>query len=395
VSLFFLLTATVVSVVAATIYTPSLPGIARDLDASATVAQWSVTVFAATFGLVQVWHGPASDRIGRWRVLHVSLWLFLLGTIVSGAAPSIGVLLLGRVLQGLGAAGLTVVPRAIASDSFVEPKRGRVFVYLSMATAVGATSAPLIGGWLDAWTGTWRTSFAVLALLLLVVLVLAVRRSPDMAGGRRDRPPGWRGAMADYRSLLQRRPILYTVLTGAFMRAGYFGFLTLTPFVLADAFALEVGAVGTAMMTLTAAFLVANTVVVRLTNRIAGHDLIVGGTIFALTAPLTMAIAAYSGATLFVGLILPLALYGFGQGIAMPIANATAVNADPRMAGAGASLLGFVGYLMGALGTFVAGLLAHDTAIPLAGFLAVTTMLALTFACCAQRAQDPIEEVGR
>ena len=72
-----------------------------------------------------------------------------------------------------------------------------------------------------------------------------------------------------------------------------------------------------------------------------------------------------------------MALFGFGYGFVVPVANALAVGTNPRMAGAGSSLLGFWAYTMGAGGTIAAGLLHHETALPLAILLAITTTGAL------------------
>ena len=104
----YLMVATMVSVVASTIYVPSLPSIAVDLQTSPALAQFSLTAFILTFGVVQLWHGPASDRLGRWRVLAGSLVLFVIGTAACALAPTIELLIAGRVLQGLGAAGVAV-----------------------------------------------------------------------------------------------------------------------------------------------------------------------------------------------------------------------------------------------------------------------------------------------
>ena len=142
----YLMVATMVSVVASTIYVPSLPSIAVDLQTSPALAQFSLTAFILTFGVVQLWHGPASDRLGRWRVLAGSLVLFVIGTAACALAPTIELLIAGRVLQGLGAAGVAVLPRAIARDSFSYADTARVFTYLSMAASLAATAAPLIGG---------------------------------------------------------------------------------------------------------------------------------------------------------------------------------------------------------------------------------------------------------
>ncbi|NQV81180.1 MAG: MFS transporter [Alphaproteobacteria bacterium] len=373
----YLMVATMVSVVAATIYVPSLPSIAADLGTSPTLAQFSLTAFVLTFGIVQLWHGPASDRLGRYRVLAGSLVVFIVGTAVCAVAPSIEVLIAGRMLQGLGAAGVGVLPRAIARDQFGHDASARVFTYLSMAASAAATASPVIGGGLEELTGSWRVSFVLLGLLAAWVLFLSARRAPFLAAGSIERPAGLRGYIADYWSLMRRAPFAFNVIGGGFLRTGFYAFIVSVPFVLTNMYDTSVAGVGVIMMTLTGAFLGANFIVVRIAHRFRPDTLVVAGTAISMLSPVALGLLTLTDAGPVVAVSLPVALFGFGNGFAIPMANALAVGADPRMAGAGSSLLGFWAYTMGAGGTVAAGLLAHDTALPLAILLAIATTGAL------------------
>ncbi|MDA0366790.1 MAG: MFS transporter [Proteobacteria bacterium] len=373
----YLMVATMVSVVAATIYVPSLPSIVADLGTSPTLAQFSLTAFVLTFGIVQLWHGPASDRLGRYRVLAGSLVVFIVGTAVCAVAPSIEVLIVGRMLQGLGAAGVGVLPRAIARDQFGHEASARVFTYLSMAASAAATASPVIGGGLEGLTGSWRLSFVLLGLFAAWVLFLSARRAPFLAAGSIERPAGLRGYIADYWSLMRRAPFAFNVIGGGFLRTGFYAFIVSVPFVLTNMYGTSVAGVGVIMMTLTGAFLGAYFIVVRIAHRFRPDTLVVAGTAISMLSPVALALLTLTDAGPVVAVSLPVALFGFGNGFAIPMANALAVGANPRMAGAGSSLLGFWAYTMGAGGTVAAGLLTHDTALPLAILLAIATTGAL------------------
>jgi DHA1 family bicyclomycin/chloramphenicol resistance-like MFS transporter len=378
VSVPFLMTMMLASIFAASIYVPSLPRIAREFAASPAGAQASLTAFVVTFGLTQLWHGPASDRLGRWRVLRLSLVVFLVGTAACAAAPTLEILIAGRVLQGLGAAGIAVLPRAIAQDAYGSTPRGtQVFVYLSMAAALGAAIAPLLGGWLDTLTDSWQASFVLLGFMGVGVLAMAARGAAQLAGASRDRPAGLRGVVRDCRTLMGHRSFAFSVIGGGAMRAGYFGFLTASPFLLTKAYGVAPTLIGALLAALTLSFLAANILVARLAKRFTPEWLSVWGAVFSLLAPIAMAAAALAHAGVIFGIAVPLALFGFGQGIAVPMSNILAVRTDPRMAGTAASLLGFWTHMLGAVGTLAASVLSYGDALPLAGLIGIAVIAAL------------------
>ena len=382
VSVPFLMTMMLVSIFAASIYLPSLPRIASEFAASPAAAQASLTAFVVTFGLMQLWHGPASDRLGRWRVLRLSLVVFLIGTAACALAPTLEILIAGRVFQGLGAAGIAVLPRAIAQDAYGSTPRGtQVFVYLSMAAALSAAIAPLLGGWLDSVTDSWQASFVLLGVLGVGVLAMAARGAGQLAGASMDRPAGLRGVARDWLTLMGHRNFAFSVMGGGAMRAGFFGVLTALPFLLTEAFGIGGSAapvlIGALMAALTLSFLAANIVVSRLIKRFSPQALSVWGAVISLLAPAAMAIAAQADADVVFGLAVPLALFGFGQGFCVPMSNILAVRTDPQMAGTAASLLGFWTHMLGAAGTLAASALSYRDTLPLAGLIGIAVLVAL------------------
>src|SRR5207245_1909495 len=105
-------------------YLPALPTIAADLHTTTAATQMTLMAFFIGFGLSQIVYGPASDMTGRKPPLYFGLSLFIVGAVGSGLSPSIGWLIAFRLVQGIGAASVLVVPRAVIGD---------------LHTAVGAT----------------------------------------------------------------------------------------------------------------------------------------------------------------------------------------------------------------------------------------------------------------
>ena len=117
-------------------YLPALPAVAADLGASAQAVQFTLTAFFAAFGVSQLVYGPLSDRFGRKPPLYVGLAIFLLGTLGCASAPTIGALVAARLVQGIGAATVMVVPRAIIRDLHSGPQATRLMAAVMLVISV-------------------------------------------------------------------------------------------------------------------------------------------------------------------------------------------------------------------------------------------------------------------
>jgi MFS family permease len=123
-----------------------LPAIGRNLDAGGAGLSWIVNGYLLPLSALLLLGGAAGDRFGRRRLLLLGVGLFALASLLCAGAPSLGWLIAGRVLQGIGAAMLMPNSLAILGASFSGEARGRAIgIWASVGAAAGAV-APLIGG---------------------------------------------------------------------------------------------------------------------------------------------------------------------------------------------------------------------------------------------------------
>src|SRR2546423_1918652 len=143
------------------LYLPSLPLLSRNLDASASLAQ--VTLSACLLGLAlgQVIAGPVSDALGRRRPLLVGLAVYALTSFLCVIAPSIFVLIVLRFMQGLAGATGIVIARSMARDMYSGTVAARFFSTLTVVSGLAPILAPLFGGMLLHFTN-WRGVFVAL-----------------------------------------------------------------------------------------------------------------------------------------------------------------------------------------------------------------------------------------
>jgi DHA2 family methylenomycin A resistance protein-like MFS transporter len=127
----------------ASIVAVALPGIAADLGASTTAQQWIVDAYVLVFAALLVTGGVLGDRRGRRAAFLLGLGLFAGGSLVCALAPSTGVLVAGRVLQGLGSPILVPASLGLVTLAYPEPAaRARAIGLWSIGSGAGLTLGP-------------------------------------------------------------------------------------------------------------------------------------------------------------------------------------------------------------------------------------------------------------
>ncbi|MFI6850719.1 MDR family MFS transporter [Streptomyces sp. NPDC050416] len=163
-----------VAILAGTVVSNALPRIIADLGASQSSYTWVVTAeLLAMTATVPLW-GKLSDLYNKKLLLQLSLGLFVVGSLLAGFSQDVGLLILSRVAQGIGAGGLTALAQVVMA-AIIPPRRlGKYAGIFGAVFAVGTVAGPLIGGVLvdTSWLG-WRwcffigVPFALLAIALL------------------------------------------------------------------------------------------------------------------------------------------------------------------------------------------------------------------------------------
>ncbi len=162
----------------ATVVGIALPAISRAFGSGVGTLQWVVTGYSLTLAAFLLLGGSLGDRFGRRKVFSVGVVWFALASACCGLAPDAGVLIIARVLQGVGGALLTPASLAILQASFRPADRPRAIGAWSGLGGLASAAGPLIGGYLIA-AGSWRFVFFINVPISIVVLAVAARHVPE------------------------------------------------------------------------------------------------------------------------------------------------------------------------------------------------------------------------
>jgi DHA2 family multidrug resistance protein len=168
--------ATFMEVLDTSIANVALPHISGNLSASADESTWVLTSYLVSNAIILPLSGWLSSLIGRKRFYMSCVALFTVSSFLCGLAPSLGILVLFRILQGVGGGGLQPSEQAILNDTFALEKRGMAFAVYGIAVVVAPTIGPWLGGWItDNFSWRWifyiNVPVGILSLLLTNWLV--------------------------------------------------------------------------------------------------------------------------------------------------------------------------------------------------------------------------------
>ncbi len=174
-----------------TVVALALPEIRGDVDASSEGLQWVMNGYLLTIAVLVVTAGRLGDMFGRKRVFLVGTAFFALGSVVSGAAGDQETLILGRVLQGVGAAPMLPLSLALVCNAFAAAEQPRALGIWAAVSAVALAIGPLAGGLLIELD--WRVIFWMnlpIAALGIAITVYAATESTDPGSGTKIDWPG-------------------------------------------------------------------------------------------------------------------------------------------------------------------------------------------------------------
>jgi DHA2 family methylenomycin A resistance protein-like MFS transporter len=203
-----------------TIVNVALPAIQHGIGGSLAGLQWVIDAYTLALAAIMLTAGSAADRIGARKVFAAGLTVFAAGSAACAAAPSLGVLIAARAVQGLGASALLPCSLALLVHQFPDPRaRARALGVWGAMGSLGVALGPVLGGALISLAG-WRSIFGVnvpVCVLTVVLLRRYVPESPLNPARRTD----VRGLVLGVGSLAG--------LTAGFITAGQHGWLSPLP----------------------------------------------------------------------------------------------------------------------------------------------------------------------
>src|SRR5450755_4191068 len=174
----------------------ALPYIGGNLGASTDQSTWILTSYLVSNAIVLPISGWFSNMLGRKRFFMTCLTIFTVSSLLCGFAPSLGAIIICRILQGAGGGGLQPLAQAILADSFPPEKRGLAFALYAVTVIVAPTIGPTLGGYITD-NYSWRWIFYVNVPIGLISLFLTNRLVEDPPFLKREQARR-RGIRADY-----------------------------------------------------------------------------------------------------------------------------------------------------------------------------------------------------
>ena len=361
-------------------YLPSIPAIGREFQVGPLAVQQTLSVFLFTFAFMMLFYGTLSDSFGRRPVILVALAVYTLGSLGAVFAPSFGVLLACRALQGLAAGAGSVIGQAIVQDRYAHDQAHaqRIMSHIMMVFGLAPAIAPILGGWLHVTFG-WRSTFMFLAGFGALMMLLVYRGLPESLP--KEQRHAFHGVAIARNYLMVLRKPQFLLLAMAVGMA--FGGLSLyigsaANFVLVI-LKLPETSFAWLFIPMIGGMTIGSAWGGKAASRIAPANMMWLG--FAIMAAGGVISASYNAlfVTAIPWAVIPLAIYTFGLAVAMPAIQVGALSLFPDNRGLASSMLAFIQMMLFAM---VSGLLApmlFDSALKLA--CGVLGLLSASFAC--------------
>ncbi|RYP84027.1 Bcr/CflA family efflux MFS transporter [Nocardioides guangzhouensis] len=339
--------------IATDLYLPGFPAMAGDLGSDASGVQLTLTAFLAGLAVGQLVMGPMSDRLGRRGPLIGSALLCVAAGVVSATAPTLGVLVAARVVQGFAGAGGMVIGRAVIADLLTGRAAARAFTIMLTVGGVAPVLAPLVGGLLSepiGWRGMLWTVTGLCCVMLVAVVAVVPETRPRSVRDQTGAP-----YLVSVRRVLHSRG--YWSHTGVFALsfAMMMAYISASPFVYQHVLGLTEVQYGAAFG-VNAVGLIANGALVSRMVDVVEPERIVGASLalqVTATVGLVVLVLVHApGWTYAVAIFLAV----LSNGGIMGTSASLAMGRVREVAGAGSAIMGFSQFALGAVVSPLVGL---------------------------------------
>ncbi|MDZ4074604.1 MAG: multidrug effflux MFS transporter [Hylemonella sp.] len=323
------------------LYLPALPALTAGFGATLPQAQLTLTALLLAFGISQLVWGPLSDRFGRRPILLWGLGAYVLASVVSTLAPTMELLIVARVLQGVAMGAGVMCARAIVRDLYKPVEGARMMSKgLTGLGVIACLSGPL-GGVLSGWAG-WRIALLALSVFGAATLALVAWRFEETVKQKNPQALQPATLLQTWRGIV-RHPTFwaYSALSAA-SYGGLFTVLASSSFVFIDVLGLSRPAYGFIMSSVSLTYILGTLACRRLLPRLGVRRSVALAAGFTLTGGTLMGIFALVGLHNGWAIMLPFYLFMLAHGVHQPCSQSGAVGPFPYAAGAASALNGFL-----------------------------------------------------
>jgi DHA1 family bicyclomycin/chloramphenicol resistance-like MFS transporter len=345
------------------LYVPALPVLAQALGADADAGQLTLTTYFVGLAAGQLLWGPLSDRFGRKPVLLTGLLIMLASSVIGYFLTSIAAVAAVRLAQGLGMSSGALIGRTIVRDLHSHEQAARMLASMTIVFSVVPMAAPVAGALLAGSAG-WPSVFAAMAgVAVLLLISLRTLEETAPAARRSVRPAALARTFA---AILGDRRFLAPFALVFCAHMGILAWVSNSAFTLVRGLGVSTYAYGLMFALVMLGQITGAWASSRLVVRLGIARLLRFGALLMLVSGGAAAVLAWSGAGHWLAVTLPFMVLLFGTALIVPNATAAALTPFPASAGAASSIIGALGFTVGAIISTVLGAAFDGTAQPMA-----------------------------
>jgi DHA1 family bicyclomycin/chloramphenicol resistance-like MFS transporter len=363
------------------LYTPAMPQLVQEFGTTDSLIKLTLTSYFAGFALTQLICGPLMDAFGRRPVTLTFLGLYLASTVLATLANDVSSMLIARSLQGVGAAVGITASRAIVRDLFTGQQSARIMNTIATMLALGPAISPTLGGFILELFG-WREIFICMIVFGAVLMMSVAVFQPETNRFRKLENLHPRRLARNYATLLSDPRFLGPSVLVGFCLGNIYTLATVLPFVLIYDVGLTPSQFGLGMMLQSCSFIAGTLIVGRMLKKMDADRLIPTGIIGMLAAAAAMVFLLSGFEPTYLTVMGPVGVFAFFLAFILPAALTSAMRDFPEIAGAASSMMGFMQFGGGILGSLIIAaigdpLLGMTIVIPAMPLVGVLSYLAL------------------
>ncbi|HEY6523444.1 MAG TPA: multidrug effflux MFS transporter [Solirubrobacteraceae bacterium] len=356
-------------------YLPGLPPMTRDLHTTASAAQLTITACMIGLGVGQVIAGPLSDARGRRGPLLAGIIGYTASSVACAVSPTVGVLVVMRLAQGMAGSVGIVIARAIVRDLSGGTVAARLFGVLMGITGVVPVLAPLIGGQVLLVT-SWRGVFIVLAAIGVPLVVATAVMLPETLPVHQRHAGGLRVVLGRFGALIRDRRYMPYAVAFSLSFAAMFGYIAGSSYVLENVFGISPQLFSVIFAVNSGGLITLSLLGSRAVGRRGSGWLLRRGLVGTAVASVAALVVTVAHAGLWPLLVCFFVLL-CANGLVLPNGTASAMASQTGSLGAASALLGLGQFGAGALVAPLVGVAGPQDALPMAIVIAVTGTAAL------------------
>ena len=336
-------------------YVPSLPAITQYFQSTEASIQLTLSLFMLGLSISHVFYGPLSDKIGRKPPIMFGVGLSILGSLCCFMAPTVGVLIMGRFLQGFGIGCCNSVGRSLVRDLFTDRMLAKIGSYVGVVSIFIMAASPTLGGYIQEHFG-WRGNFLFLLIFGSVVWSLALVILPETNNNLNPDAIKLSVMRGNYLILLRSKVFLGYTLCTCFACAGLVAYLTIAPFLFQNVLGLTPFEFGKLTFFIAGAICISGLINSQLVMRKGISYMVCTGVLCMVAGGFILLILTLLNIGHVLGIMIPVALFSVGIGFTFINAFAGAFNPFPQMAGTAGALYACLQDLSAALASGIIAL---------------------------------------